>query len=266
MAKLTPGDRGSAAARRRVPQAAQDELASASTPTTTPRAAEGQGPHRPAPGARCRPQRDRCRARRGVALARHDGQRPVGPVVRTPPPPRQLSHRCSAGDVLAEPGPGQVLAHRDADRRPATELAENIDKGIAFSATSSRIHHFLLPAQGWGSRPRCQGRRGAGAGGPRCAQGVAQVDEGQADDEADPTAYGTWRARREALAVRPASSSIAEASRAGRSGVGSETPEHTPAVTRDQIEASLSDENGATAVSARDGPLVRHVVLAPDRD
>ena len=34
---------------------------------------------------------------------------------------------------------------------PLTELADNIKAGRAVSATSGKIHHFLLPAQGWGS-------------------------------------------------------------------------------------------------------------------
>ena len=43
---------------------------------------------------------------------------------------------------------------------PLTELAENLAEGRAFGATSSRVHHFLLPGPGLGVSHRgAQGRR-----------------------------------------------------------------------------------------------------------
>ena len=43
------------------------------------------------------------------------------------------------------------MAHRDAARRPADGAGRERRARAALSATSSRVHHFLLPAQGWGS-------------------------------------------------------------------------------------------------------------------
>ena len=59
------------------------------------RAAEGQGPLRPAPVLRRRPQRHRRRARRGLAVAQLHAPRPARTVVRPAPAPRQLAHRRS---------------------------------------------------------------------------------------------------------------------------------------------------------------------------
>ncbi len=85
---------------------------------------------------------------------------------------------------------------------PMTELAENIDKGIAFSATSSRIHHFLLPALGWGSATEVP--KDVAALAPEAVTALKtwrRSMKNQADGQADPTAGRTRGAGREAVAV-----------------------------------------------------------------
>ena len=63
------------------------------------------------PDLRRRPQRDRGRARRDLALARHDGRGPGGPMVRPAPAARQLPYRGTQSSVHPRPNHGQVVAH-----------------------------------------------------------------------------------------------------------------------------------------------------------
>lgn len=130
---------------------------------------------------------------------------------------------------------------------PLTELAENLAEGRAFSATSSRVHHFLLPAHGWGSATEV----------PKDVASLAPEAVG---------ALKTWRRSMRAkpttkqmqqltvlgerveklwqFALRRLRIAEAESSRFIELW-GRETPTHTQAVTREEIEASLAYENGA---------------------
>ena len=88
------------------------------------RAPEGQDAFRPAPELRRGPQRHRCRARRGLALAQRHAPRPARTVVRPAPAPRELADRRSpractrraqlSGQELAQGGPARSRA---GDRR-----------------------------------------------------------------------------------------------------------------------------------------------------
>lgn len=130
---------------------------------------------------------------------------------------------------------------------PLTELAENIDKGIAFSATSSRIHQFLLPAQGWGSATELPKDVAALA-----PEAVAALKAWRKSMKNRPTtkqiqqltALGERVERLWQFALRRLEIAATESSRTIELW-GRETPEHNAAVSREQIEASLADEDGA---------------------
>ena len=130
---------------------------------------------------------------------------------------------------------------------PLTELAENIDKGMAFSATSSRIHHFLLPAQGWGSATEVPKDVAALA-----PDAMAALKTWRKSMRAKPTTkqiqqltvLGERVEKLWQFALRRLRIAEAESSRTIELW-GRETPEHTAAVTREQIEESLADPNGA---------------------
>jgi hypothetical protein len=130
---------------------------------------------------------------------------------------------------------------------PLTELAENIEHGRAFSATSSRIHHFLLPADGWGSATEV----------PRDVRDlapheVAALKVWRRSVKAKPTtkqlqqltALGERVEKLWQFALRRLRIAEAESSRTIPLW-GLEMAEHSPAVSREQIEESLADEDGA---------------------
>ena len=152
---------------------------------------------------------------------------------------------------------------------PLTELAENIDKGIAFSATSSRIHHFLLPAQGWGSATEVPKDVAALA-----PEAVTALKTWRRSMKTKPTAKQIQRLvalgeRVEKLwqfALRRLRIAEAESSRTIELW-GRETPEHTPVgVARADRGVPGRRERRLSPVATRHGPLVRPVVLAVDRD
>lgn len=130
---------------------------------------------------------------------------------------------------------------------PLTELAENLAEGRAFSATSSRVHHFLLPAQGWGSATEVPKNVASLA-----PEAVAALKAWRRSMRARPTSKQMQQLtvlgeRVETLwqfALRRLRIAEAESSRVIELW-GRETPTHTAAVSREEIEASLADENGA---------------------
>ncbi|MEO6629980.1 MAG: DNA methyltransferase, partial [Aquihabitans sp.] len=130
---------------------------------------------------------------------------------------------------------------------PLTELAENINNGVPFSATSSRVHHFLLPAQGWGSATEVPKDVASLA-----LEAVAALKTWRKSVRTKPTtkqiqqltALGERVEKLWQFALRRLRIAEAESSRIIELW-GRETPAHTPVVTREQIEASLADENGA---------------------
>ena len=130
---------------------------------------------------------------------------------------------------------------------PLTELAENLAEGRALSATSSRVHHFLLPAQGWGSATEVPKDVASLA-----PEAVAALKAWRRSMRARPTTkqmqqltvLGERVEKLWQFALRRLRIAEAESSRVIELW-GRETPTHTPAVTREEIEASLADENGA---------------------
>ena len=130
---------------------------------------------------------------------------------------------------------------------PLAELAENIEKGVAVGATSGRIHHFLLPAEGWGSATEVPTEVAA-----LVPDAVAALKAWRRRLRTKPTAKQVQQLvglaerveRLWQLALRRLQIAEAESSR-GIPLWGRETPEHAQAVTREQIEVSLADENGA---------------------
>jgi hypothetical protein len=130
---------------------------------------------------------------------------------------------------------------------PLTELAENLAEGSAFSATSSRVHHFLLPAQGWGSGTEVPKDVASLA-----PEAVAALKAWRRSMRAKPTSkqmqqltvLGERVEKLWQFALRRLRIAEAESSRVIELW-GRETPTHTAAVSREEIEASLADENGA---------------------
>ncbi len=130
---------------------------------------------------------------------------------------------------------------------PLTELADNIDTGLAFGATSSRIHHFLLPAQGWGSATEVPKDVALLASGAVTALKVwrrSMKTKPTTRQLQQLTALGERVEKLWQFALRRLRIAEAASSRTIELW-GRESPEHTPAVTREQIEASLADEDGA---------------------
>ena len=130
---------------------------------------------------------------------------------------------------------------------PVTELADNIDKGLAFGATSSRIHHFLLPAKGWGSATEVPKDVAALA-----PEAMLALKTWRRSVKAKPntkqiqqlTALGERVEKLWQLALRRLRIAEAESSRTIELW-GRKTPDRQPAVTREQIEESLADSEGA---------------------
>ena len=122
------------------------------------------------------------------------------------------------------------MAHGHADRRAVTELAEIIDKGIAVQRDVEPDPPLPPAGAGLGLGHRgAEGRRRPRAGPVAGTEDVAEVDEGQADGEADRTARRLW-----ASASRSSGSSRSgDSDRRGRVEPhielwGRETPDHTP--------------------------------------
>ena len=131
---------------------------------------------------------------------------------------------------------------------PLTGMVEEMADGATARQTGGRIHHFLLPAerlglggrgQGSRSRPRARGSE------PRSRSGAGRSPASPAASRS--TLWSSW----------PIGSSRCGSSRCGgcrsprqeaRRNIplwGREEQEHTQAVTREQIEATLNDPNGA---------------------
>ena len=130
---------------------------------------------------------------------------------------------------------------------PLTGMVEEMADETTARQTDGRIHHFLLPASGWGSAVEAKEAVAARAGGRRRAEEVAlgrspasrlskQVD---ALVELAHRVEALWQ-----LTLRRLQIAEAEARR-DIPLWGREEPGHTQAVTREQIEATLDDPNGA---------------------
>ena len=171
----------------------------------------------------------------------------AGAMVRPAAAARQLADRRAAGGVHACPGERQVVAEGDADRRAADRHGRGY--GRRRDRPADRRPHPPLPAprERLGLGGRGQGGRRSRARGSGRAEGVAQVDRRQAEPQAGRRAGRAGPPGRVAVAADAAPAADRRGRRPGgtfRCGAGSE-PEHTQAVTREQIEATLNDPNGA---------------------
>ena len=129
---------------------------------------------------------------------------------------------------------------------PLTGMAEEMNDGVTARQTDGRIHHFLLPASGWGSAVEA---KEAVALAPDVAAAlkawrrtiVGKPSRKQVDSlvELAHRVESLWQ-----LTLRRLQIAEAEARR-DIPLWGREQPEHSHAVTREQIESTLNDPNGA---------------------
>ena len=131
---------------------------------------------------------------------------------------------------------------------PLSGLAEEMADGVTARETSGRIHHFLLPAEGWGSAVEAKEAEARNLA-PEAAKALrewrrsitAKPTRKQVDAlvELAHRAESLWQ-----LTLRRLQIAEQEARRNIRLW-GREEPEHTAAVTREQIEATLHRPGGA---------------------
>jgi hypothetical protein len=129
---------------------------------------------------------------------------------------------------------------------PVTGMVEEVADSVTARETDGRIHHFLLPASGWGSAVEAK-------------EAVSLAPEAAAALKKWRSAIGSKPSRKQVdalvelshrveslwqLTLRRLQIAEAEARRDIRLW-GREDPGHTQAVTREQIEATLNDPNGA---------------------
>ncbi len=129
---------------------------------------------------------------------------------------------------------------------PLSGMVEDITDGVTARQTDGRIHHFLFPADGWGSAVEA---KEAIALAPDAAAAlkawrrtiVGKPSRKQIDAlvELAHRVESLWQ-----LTLRRLQIAEAEARR-DIPLWGREQPKHTPAVTREQIESTLSNRNGA---------------------
>ena len=129
---------------------------------------------------------------------------------------------------------------------PLTGMVEDMADGATARQTGGRIHHFLLPASGWGSAVEAKEARGLA---PEAAVALKEWRKSitnkpgrrQVDSlvELAHRVESLWQ-----LTLRRLQIAEAEARR-NIPLWGRGEQEHTQAVTREQIEATLNDQNGA---------------------
>ena len=129
---------------------------------------------------------------------------------------------------------------------PLTGMAEELANGTTARQIGGRIHHFLLPASGWGSAVEAkEARELAPEAAARLREWrksiVTKLSRKQVDAlvELSHRVESLWQLtlRRLQIAEQEARRSIPL--------WGREEQEHTPAVGREQIEATLNDPEGA---------------------
>ena len=129
---------------------------------------------------------------------------------------------------------------------PLTGIVEEMNDGVTARQTDSRIQHFLLPADGWGSAVEAK-EAVALAPDPAAALKawrrtiVGKPSRKQVDAlvELAHRVESLWQLTLRRLQI---------AEQEARRDIplwGGKRPEHTQAVTREQIEATLNDPNGA---------------------
>ena len=203
---------------------------------------------RAAPGLRGRSQRHRRRAGRDLTVAGHDGVRPAGTVVRPATTARQLADRRPPRRLLTRSGERQIVAEGNTNGRcPYRHGRRDGRRRHRPRERRTGIHHFLLPASGWGSAVEA---KEAVALAPEAAVALKKWrsdDHEQADQEATRRAGRVGAPRRVRCGSSRCGGCRSPNRRPGatsRSGAVN-TREHAHAVTREQIEATLNDPNGA---------------------
>ena len=130
---------------------------------------------------------------------------------------------------------------------PLTGMVEDMADGVTARQTGGRIHHFLLPASGWGSAVEAKEARDLAPEAAAALKEWRTVDHRQAEPQAGRRAGRAGPPGRVAVAADAAATPDRRGRRPGatsRCGAGT-SQEHTQAVTREQIEATLDDPNGA---------------------
>jgi hypothetical protein len=131
---------------------------------------------------------------------------------------------------------------------PITGMTEELRNETTAHQTDGRIHHFLLPASGWGSAVEVKEAKEAVS---LAAEAVAGLKKWRSGITGKPTTKqlnalvelahrveSTWQ-----IALRRLQIAEAEARR-GIALWGRDCPGHTQAVTREQIEETLGKRNG----------------------
>lgn len=129
---------------------------------------------------------------------------------------------------------------------PMTGLVEDMNKGETTRQTNGRIHHFLLPVNGWGSAVEAKEAitlaKDSAASLKKWRSAITSkpsVKQLNALTELANRVESLWQ-----LTLRRLRIAEDEAKRDIRLW-GREEPHHSAAVTREQIEKKLSDQNGA---------------------
>ena len=129
---------------------------------------------------------------------------------------------------------------------PLTGMVEEMADGTTARQTGGRIHHFLLPASGWGSaveaKEACELAPEAAAALRDWRKSIVTKPSRKQVDALVELAHrveSLWQLTLRRLQI---------AEQEARRNIplwGREEQDHTPAVGREQIEATLSDPNGA---------------------
>ncbi|HUZ51936.1 MAG TPA: class I SAM-dependent DNA methyltransferase, partial [Streptosporangiaceae bacterium] len=125
-------------------------------------------------------------------------------------------------------------------------LADDLADGVTARQTDGRIHHFLLPAAGWGSAVEAkEARELAPEAAARLREWRKSVTNKPSRKQVDSLVElahrveSLWQLTLRRLQI---------AEQEARRNIplwGQDAPDHVPAVSREQIEATLSDPNGA---------------------
>jgi hypothetical protein len=130
---------------------------------------------------------------------------------------------------------------------PMTGLADDLRDGVTARQTDGRIHHFLLPAAGWGAAVEAkEARELAPEATARLREWRKSITNKPSRKQVDALAELAHRAESLwQLTLLRLQIAELEARRNIPLWGGADAPEHVAAVTREQIETTLRDPNGA---------------------
>ena len=148
---------------------------------------------------------------------------------------------------------------------PLSDMPDDV--ATAARCVAGSVHHFLLPAEGWGAAVDAKEAKALAPEAHGRAQGVAQVGPGEADQEAGRRARRARPPRRAAVADRAASAADRRAGDppripCGERGRPAGRRSGHPRADRGRASPTPTAPTGA---SAGDGRLERAVVLAAHR-